>query len=203
MSNIQKTPLAFAIALALASSQDDAQALYQPVRSPFDTAADQRDRSGFDDSRITIVADDWHGEDDDVIFATELMDDETPFDLEDLDSSSLTRLAAYGDPYAPSKPCAAYGGVVKLSVKAPKGGIVSGDPINCGKSIPAGPYGRVCSAKSCKGYGTAYQLKATPVEGFEFVKWGDACKPAKNNPYCNVVLKKNKKVTAKFRKIKK
>jgi hypothetical protein len=205
--NFQKTPLALAVALTFSCSpMESAQAL--PPAVPIHlagTAHRPGSGAGFDDSMVTVIADDWD-EVDDGTLDTVLLGDEDPFEITTLGDDRVSVIAAYGSgAYAKKDPCAKYSGKIKLTATPlPKGGVIYGGGLNCGKSVPTGAYGgRVCSVSRCKNYGGPVALKAVPVEGYRFVKWGDACKKRKNDPYCTVNWKSDKKVSAVFKKIKK
>ena len=197
--NFQRNPIALAIAMTLVGAQGGVFAMSRPAvgRVPpltHDAALP------FDDAGVTLLSDDWDAEDE-ALLDLELLDGNDPFVIADLREEGLATLAYAG---VPSKPCGGYG-VAKLTVVAPKGGVVSGGEVNCGKSVPKrdsdGVPLRDCSYKTCKNYGDVTSLDATPDEGWEFVKWLNACKPAGSEPVCVLDLNRNRKVSAKFRRI--
>jgi hypothetical protein len=192
----QKSPLALAITVALSCSTMEAMALSAPLPIARYSAPAQ---SGFDDSNVTVISDDWDSVDDGTLDEA-FFDDGDPFAIQALGDVRIGQVAAYGD----SDPC--YGaGTAKLYVNPiPKGGVIYGGgyggTLKCGKSVPVGQYGgRVCTVNLCKK--SKLNLKAIPDYGYRFVAWGDGCKKAKSNPYCTGTLKANTKVSATFKKI--
>lgn len=197
----RKSPLALAITVALSCSAMDTMALPAPL--PL-ARYSQPVSSGFDDSQVTVISDDWDSADDGAFDEAYFMDGD-PFAIEALGDARGGQVAAYGGGSGYGDPC--YGaGTAKLYVNPiPKGGVVYGGggyggKLNCGKSVPTGAYGeRVCTVELCKK--SKLKLQAIPDDGYRFVSWGDGCKKAKKNPYCTGTLKANTKVSAAFKKI--
>jgi hypothetical protein len=187
-------PLALAISLVLTATDENALAGYGQwnLSGPFEFAV-----SEWDEAQVTIMEEGWEQE----VPNPDFFAHDDPFAVADLWDVAVTVLVAYGGGYGASVPCQSQGGVRKLTVTPPKGGKIQGEGINCGKSVPKDSYGgRVCKIKTCKGYGTEVNLQAIPDEGYEFVKWKQACKTQGQAPDCSVTIDKNRKVRAKFRR---
>lgn len=196
----RKSPLALAITVALSCSAMDTMALPAPL--PI-ARYSQPAPSGFDDSHVTVISDDWDSVDDGTSDEAYFMDDD-PFAIEALGDARISQVAAYGDPYGPSDPC--YGaGTAKIIVNPiPANGVIYGGggyggTLNCGKKVPAGAYGeRVCTVTLCKN--TKIKLQAIPNDGYRFTTWGNGCAKSKSNPYCTGTLKANTRVSAGFKR---